>query len=437
MKRRITNIAMTMAMLMGLCNTLNVQAASAAQGGNIKVLNNITTVTEDMCKAFEEETGIHVEYEFVDAADYAAKFSALASSGDIPDVFWTQSAYYADQIAEGYLLDMHDYLYNTECYEGGTTWADTYEASLLENFESLAAKNNPDAKSLDYGVPYVMTTVAVMYDKNVFSKLNIEEPKTWDEFMNCCEILKENEITPFAVQSATCDDWIPRFIWDQTCREKLDEDPDAFINGEMTFASDEVKEGLTAFKEMWDKGYLTESYFTCTNDDVSSAFVQGNLGMLAATPGRITYVMENKSEDMDVATFAFPGYKGLPLRSLGGAANIYGVYADSENVDAAVTFLKWLTSATTFSTQPTLKYENSGIKGVERGSELDAAFSGFSKASEGGFCPEIYVPTTVTTEINDVFRNDLLPNYAYGSYDIDYVCESLQELYEEYLTSIQ
>ncbi|MDC7287598.1 extracellular solute-binding protein [Blautia schinkii] len=437
MKRKTTSVILAAAMVSSLFVSVNVYGADDASGGSIKFLNNITTVTEDMCKDFEEETGIHVEYEFVDAADYSAKFSALAASGDIPDVFWTQSAYYADQIEEGYLLDMQDYLYNTDCYEGGTKWADTYEEALLENFESLAAKNNPDAGSVDFGVPYVMTSVAVMYDKNTFDKLGLSEPETWDDFMNCCQVLKDNGITPFAVQSATCDDWIPRFIWDQTCREKLDKNPGAFESGEMKFNDETVVEGLNAFKEMWDKEYLIDSYFTCTNDDVSSAFVQGNLGMLAATPGRITYVMENKTEEMDVATFAFPGYAGLPLRSLGGAANIYGVYSESENIDAAVTFLKWLTSASTFSTQETLKYENSGIKGVERGEELDAAFSGFTKASEGGFCPEIFVPTTVTTEINDVFKNDLLPNLAYGSYDTEYVCDTLQELYDEYLESLK
>lgn len=406
-------------------------------GTTIKFLNNIDSVTEEMCEDFEKETGIHVEYEHVAAADYSAKFSALAVSDDIPDVFWTQSAYYSDQINEGYLLDLSDYLYNTESWEGDGKWADTYVPTLLENFELLTATNNPDASSKDYGIPYIMVSVAVCYDKNVFDELGIKAPDTWEEFMNCCEAFKQKGITPFACQSASCSDWLPRFIWDQTCRDILDNDPNAFKEGKMTFSSDGVKEGLIGFKEMWDKGYLIDSYFTCTNEDVQSAFMQGNLGMLAAAPGKISYIMENKTDDMDIATFAIPGYAGLPERSLGGASNIYGVSAKSENKEAAVMFLKYLSSRTLFSTADTLKYENSGLQGVERGAELDAAFSGFTDACNGGFCPDVYVPTNSTTEINDVFRNDLLPNYAMGKYELDYVCDTLQDMYDEYLTNLQ
>lgn len=57
--------------------------------------------------------------------------------------------------------------------------------------------------------------------------------------------------------------------------------------------------------------------------------------------------------------------------------------------------------------------------------------AGFTKAAEGGFCPETMVPTTLNTEINEAFMKDLLPNYLLGDYDLDYVTSELQTIYED------
>ena len=56
---------------------------------------------------------------------------------------------------------------------------------------------------------------------------------------------------------------------------------------------------------------------------------------------------------------------------------------------------------------------------------------GYIDAGANGFIPDIYVPVNITTEIQNEFRTDLLPNYLMGTYDIDYVADQLNELYQE------
>ena len=113
--------------------------------------------------------------------------------------------------------------------------------------------------SYDYGVPFTMTTVAVMYDKAMYEKLGLSVPETWDAFMANCEALKEAGYTPLSVQSNTCIDWLPRLFWDQFCRDEIEEEGKSFENGEMTFQSESVQKGLETYKEIWDKGYLPET----------------------------------------------------------------------------------------------------------------------------------------------------------------------------------
>jgi len=48
----------------------------------------------------------------------------------------------------------------------------------------------------------------------------------------------------------------------------------------------------------------------------------------------------------------------------------------------------------------------------------------------------LLVPTNITNEINITFRDELIPNYLLGKYDLDSVCDKLQSMYEEYRESI-
>ena len=77
------------------------------------------------------------------------------------------------------------------------------------------------------------------------------------------------------------------------------------------------------------------------------------------------------------------------------------------------------------------------MKGVEKEPEVQEVLEAFEAASANGFIPDIYVPVTVSTEIKTAFMSDLIPNYLNGTYDLDYVCDELQTLYDDYLEANQ
>ena len=136
MKRKIISMLIATAMagtLLAGCgssgNTQTEQSGSGSEEQNekakIRFLSAMELVDEDMIRAFEEENqDIEVEFDYVDSGNYSAKFAALASSHEVPDVFWTQSGYYCDQISEGLLMDISDELAD-QAYEGDMAWKDT------------------------------------------------------------------------------------------------------------------------------------------------------------------------------------------------------------------------------------------------------------------------------------------------------------------------
>lgn len=127
MKKRLFLIlmaaAMTGTLLMGCGNDAapseENEANTEAGSDKVKIrfLSAMELVDEEMIDTFEEANpDIEVEFDYVDSGNYSAKFAALASSHEVPDVFWTQSGYYCDQISEGLLMDISDELAE-EAYE--------------------------------------------------------------------------------------------------------------------------------------------------------------------------------------------------------------------------------------------------------------------------------------------------------------------------------
>lgn len=397
----------------------------------IRILTTNPLVSEESLEKFKSDNpNIEVKYEYVSPTDYSAKFSALAAADNIPDVFWTQSSYYADQVKQGLLMDLTEEL-EGQSYEADAVWKDTFVPSLLENVQNMLKKSlgEKGLTSFNYGVPFTMTTVAAVYDKNVYKKLGLNEPETWEEFMNNCQVLKDNGYVPVSLVNDYID-WYPRMFWDQYCREELDADPDAFSDGSMTFNSESVVKGLESYKELYDKGYFPENGLTANVETMQQMFIQGKLGQFLLPPSRLEYIVTNAPEAMDIASFVVPGIAGLPSRAIGGSSNIFAVSAATKHKEASVKLLKYLTSKTNFENNDSLKYTISGLSNVQTSDSLAELLKGFNEAANNGFTPDIYVPVNITSEMNTTVKSDLLPNYLSGNYSTEDVSNKLQELYD-------
>ena len=84
------------------------------------------------------------------------------------------------------------------------------DRGLFEDVSDLWKKNNWNEafKSTEsaltvngkqWGIPTVYAFWGVFYRKDIFEKLGIEIPKTWDEFIAVAKKLKENDIIPFTI----------------------------------------------------------------------------------------------------------------------------------------------------------------------------------------------------------------------------------------------
>ena len=214
----------------------NTAAAGDGSGKvTIKVLDNYGGMVEEMISVYEKlNPEVNIEYEYVPSDSYYSKFTALNVANELPDVVMTNSQFIGDQVQSGLLVDLTDAVENGQNYEKDANWGETINPTLLSNCKATLKAIGSDYADKLYGVPFTMTTVAVIYDKNVYKELGLNVPSTWEEFEKNCEAIKAAGKIPVSMQQQNMD-WWPRIFWDQYCREELDANPNAFEDGSMTF----------------------------------------------------------------------------------------------------------------------------------------------------------------------------------------------------------
>lgn len=102
----------------------------------------------------------------------------------------TNSQFIGDQVQSGLLVDLTSAVENGQNYEKDANWGETINPTLLSNCKATLKAIGSDYADKLYGVPFTMTTVAVIYDKNVYKELGLSVPATWEEFEKNCEAIK-------------------------------------------------------------------------------------------------------------------------------------------------------------------------------------------------------------------------------------------------------
>src|SRR5690606_24192947 len=61
-----------------------------------------------------------------------------------------------------------------------------------------------------YGVPEIMHSDGLVYNKTLFAQMGLQVPETWEEFVELCELLKREGMIPIAMGSEW---WVPQYFF--------------------------------------------------------------------------------------------------------------------------------------------------------------------------------------------------------------------------------
>ncbi|MGO1972816.1 MAG: ABC transporter substrate-binding protein [Propionibacteriaceae bacterium] len=248
------------------------------------------------------------------------------------------------------LLDLTEYL--NEEIDGGGTWGESF-------LEATAKETELDGKT--YGVVSDTHVVALFYNMALFEELGIEAPATWDALLAACDTLTKAGTAPIAVTGM----YEPYMgYWtDYLFMRHVGYD----LAREAAFSGDYSDPGFLAaaevFEEFRDKSPFIKGFEGTDFTAVQMEFFQEKAGMILMGTWLTAEMKDSIPEDFKLGVVPFPQVEGTDEdKSFISASNIMVVNKESEHIDAAIAYMKALTSK---ETQTARAEEQSAVSAVK------------------------------------------------------------------------
>jgi ABC-type glycerol-3-phosphate transport system substrate-binding protein len=273
---------------------------------------------------------IHVTGASVDGETYKTKQTIELSSSNPPDVFYSWEGGRAKEIIDnGFAADL-------------TAYYAKYGWDKTLNPASVSLATFGDKK---FFVPTEIGASVVWYRKDLYEKLGLTVPKTWDELMANAAKAKAAGIAPFML--ANQKKWPSQFMWSAILVNKYGLDTyNGLIGNKIPWTDPRAVDVTNMMKKMADDGWFEPSF---NSIDVGPAMVpwtkgaalhwyQGsfNLGRFRGDQPKCCVV------PMDF--FPLPPIGDRKATMSVFAEDTLMIHAKSPNKDAAAEFLNWMVS---------------------------------------------------------------------------------------------
>lgn len=305
---------------------LNGSDSDAYMQGYRKVIENFNK-TNDM--------GVIVESQNISNADYKTKLTTMMASDSEPDIIFTWELGYLENFVNGNkIVSLQKYLDEDE------EWKNSFNDGTLEQ---LTYDNEV------YGIPTQQCMAVMYYNTAIFDQYNLEVPTTYDEYVQVCDTLKENGITPVALASTADDAWlVSQYIQQLSDGIKGKEFYDSLRDGTGKWNDEAMVEAGKLFQEEVEKGYFEDGFTGVSREEAQLQFASGQTAMYFNGSWEVSNLdkTENAPEAENISCFAMPAVNTeYTANSVGSVDSSYAITKNCKNVDAAVELLKYWTSA--------------------------------------------------------------------------------------------
>jgi raffinose/stachyose/melibiose transport system substrate-binding protein len=272
-----------------------------------------------------EHPDVTIRFDSYDPMEYDAVTLSNLSKGKGADIIFLWSYDKGEALYDaGYLYDLTNIIPNRSSYDQMSLGAWTTDGGVT------------------YGAPSVGVTHGVYYLKSFFTKYNIQEPSTWDEFIAACEKIYEGGETAIA-QGAT-DGWPlsqivfgglgPNFYGGEPARQAL-------MAGTAKLTDANFMEAFNAVNSL--KKYLPVNFGTLSYEEARQVFMSEDAAMYIGGSWEISVFEEAGLNSSKIGWFA------PPVKNAGDKVQYcfhvdagIGVNKNSKHLQEALDYLKWV-----------------------------------------------------------------------------------------------
>lgn len=263
------------------------------------------------------DPNITLKFEKYQGSEYNNILATKIMAGEAADVVYNQET--KKYAKGGYLLDLT---------------GEPYTVNILD-----APKKLVSYKGKVYGVPYVVNTFGVFYNKKIFDDLKLAVPNTWDEFIALCDKIKAAGKVPFITGGK--DVWplhsiILAIEANATYGKNANWDKDLF-DGKVKMSDTGLKDGLDRYALLGKKGYYSKNVLGVTFDQSVQEFGEGK-GVMCIHGSWWPAVVKAKFKDAQIGFFPVPAFNGEKNVLDVGPDIFLSINAKSKKIDAAKKF---------------------------------------------------------------------------------------------------
>lgn len=289
----------------------------------------------------QNEFGVTAEIQFYENEQYKTKLTTLMAANNVTDIFFTWELDYLRPFVEGgKVLDITDML------EADQELKDSLQEGVLPPLTY-------DGKL--YGLPTQTCFTPMFYNTEIFEQNGLTPPTTWEEFIQICETLKANGVTPLVVQAS--DAWIPA----QLVQHLVNgigglEIYNGLLDGSVAWNNPTHVEAGRMLQDMVNAGYMQPGFLGMKQEEGRKIFIDGNAAMHFMGTWEIGQFLDEGSPIYGkVSAFGLPGVKpennNLPVGSLDSSL---AISSQTKHPEAAFGMIKhWLSK----ENQEALLYE--------------------------------------------------------------------------------
>lgn len=348
-----------------------VPNATVEYSGTVSVLTKfgLQQLSPFFVNAAQEYEKLHpgVKVELIQESDDSVKgkTKALVASNSLPDVYFTWTGSWGENFVRGNrAVDL------TPVIGPDTEWGKTLAAAAVSAFQYNGKL---------YGIPLYLDAKFMGYNKSLFEKAGVSEPKSFDELLSACAALRKSGVTP--VSFGNKEGWpgvhyAGQLLAYNVPQATLEKD---FVPGTAEYTDPGYVSSLTQFKQLIDEcsdgaGTNGSSYASALQQfsaSKSAMYYQEIIEFDQAT-------VEGALKRDDFGFFKLPAPKEAKgdVNSIEGAPEGYMINAASKNIPLAIDFMRFVTSS-------------------DNGKILSAPPYGQPSATVGGYSADTMNPSVV------------------------------------------
>lgn len=293
-------------------------------------------------EGFEEEyPNIKVDLFFAGHQILQKVRPKLISGEDPPDIFVQNTGIMDALTLEGLLYPL-DELMDQKAFGQDITFKDSFIPQVLDSTRTYS-------EGKYYCAPRDLTICGFLYNKQIFKDLGLNIPKTWSEFLDVCQIIKDNGIAPLC-QDGTIAFYNAWYFSNIAARiagtEKLYNT--AANKAGTSWDDPDFLKAAQLIVELRDKGFFIKGFEGSAWPGSQVDWSQGLGAMILNASHVLAEVANVMPEDFSVGIFNVPeieGGKGNPKEVEVWCYNyVIPSNANPEHIPAAMEFIKYACS---------------------------------------------------------------------------------------------